>query len=153
MSDYLQLTSLRKLLKGEKVERDAATLPQSTTGDLFNVVGGRVAITQIIGEVTDDIQDQANATKLVATPTGGSASDICDVLDIDDDDEGTMYGITGDPTDNMVDDEGVMPGQEVPVIVKAGAVQLECAASNTGEVKWTVFYVPIDDGAYIAAAD
>lgn len=152
MSDYLQLKSLRKLLKGEKVERAAAALPQTTTGSLFNVVGGRVAITQIVGEVTTAIQDQLNNTRLVATPTGGAASNLCANLNIADDAIGTMYGITGAVATAMQDDLGVMPAQETDVIVKTGAVGLVCSASNTGEVKWTIFYVPIDDGAHVTAA-
>ena len=152
MSDYLQLKSLRKLLKGEKVERAAATLPQTTTGTLFNVVGGRVAITQIIGEVTTAIQDQANNTRLVATPTGGAPSNMCANLNIANDALGTIYGITGTVATAMQDDLGVMPEQATPLIVKAGAIGLVCAASNTGAIAWTVFYVPIDDGAYVTAA-
>ena len=152
MSDYLQLKSLRKLLKGEKVERAAATLPQTATGDLFNVVTGRVAITQIIGEVTVEIENQATNLRLVATPTVGTVSDLCVNLDIDADAVGTMYGITGDPTDALQDDNSVMPGQEVAVIVKEGAVQAITDESSTGEIRWTVFYVPIDDGAYIEVA-
>ena len=152
MSDYLQLKSLRKLLKGEKVERAAATLPQGATGTLFNVVGGRVAVLQIVGEVTTAIQDQLNNTRLVATPTGGAPSNLCANLNIADDAIGTMYGVTGTVGDALQDDLGVMPEQSVPFIVKEGAIGLVCSANNTGEVAWTLFYVPIDDGAHVTAA-
>jgi len=152
MSDYLQLKSLRKLLKGEKVERAAAALPQTATGTLFNVVGGRIAVLQILGQVTTEIQDQANNTRLVATPTGGAPSNLCANLNIADDAIGTMYGVTGTVLDALQDDLGVMPEQAVPFIVKEGAIRLVCAAGNTGEVAWTLFYVPIDDGAHVTAA-
>ena len=152
MSDYLQLKSLRKLLKGEKVERAAAALPQTATGTLFNVVGGRVAVLQILGQVTTEIQDQANNTRLVATPTGGAPSNLCANLNIADDAIGTMYGVTGTVANALQDDLGVMPEQAVPFIVKEGAIGLVCAAGNTGEVAWTLFYVPIDDGAHVTAA-
>ena len=151
MADFLEGKAVRTLNKGLVVRRAAATLPQTATGTLFNVVGGRVAITQILGEVTTAIQNQANNTRLVATPTGGAASNLCANLDIADDAVGTMYGITGTPANGMVDDLGVMPGQATPAIVKVGAIGLVCAASNTGEVAWTVTYVPIDDGAYVEA--
>ena len=38
------------------------------------------------------------------------------------------------------------------VIVNEGTIDLDCAASNTGSVKWTVLYYPIDEGAAIVAA-
>ncbi len=152
MSDYLRGKAVRKLLKGVQVNRDAATLPQATAGALFNVVGGRVTITQILGEVTTAIENQANATKLVAIPTGGSASDLCDTLDIGNDGVGTMYSITGAVGTAMQDDAGVVPDQTTPLIVKPGTISLDCAASNTGEVKWSIIYVPVDDGAYVEEA-
>lgn len=152
MSDYLEGKAVRKLHKGIAVSRATATLPQTATGTLFNVVGGRVMITEIIGEVTTAIQNQANNTRLVATPTGGAASNLCANLDIANDAIGTMYSITGTVGTAMQDDLGVAVGQTTPLIVKAGAIGLVCAASNTGSVAWTICYVPIDDGAYVEAA-
>ena len=152
MSDYLRGKAVRKILKGVQVNRDSATLPQGTDGALFNVVGGRVTITQILGEVTTAIQNQANDTNLVAIPTGGAASDLCDTLDIADDGVGTMYSITGTVGTAMQDDAGVVPDQTVPLIVKPGTISLDCDASNTGEVKWSVIYIPVDDGAYVEVA-
>jgi len=37
-------------------------------------------------------------------------------------------------------------------VLPVGTLDLRLAASSTGEVRWTIFYVPIDDGAYITAA-
>lgn len=39
-----------------------------------------------------------------------------------------------------------------PVVVPAGTIDLDCAASNTGSVKWSLFYWPLDPGAYVTAA-
>jgi hypothetical protein len=47
---------------------------------------------------------------------------------------------------------GAIIAETVPVVVAAGAIHLDCAASNTGSVKWSIWYVPFDDGAYITAA-
>jgi hypothetical protein len=38
------------------------------------------------------------------------------------------------------------------MVVAAGTIDLDCAASNTGSVKWSIWYVPLDDGAYVEAA-
>jgi hypothetical protein len=33
-----------------------------------------------------------------------------------------------------------------------GTLNLSCAASSTGSIKWSVWYVPVDDGATMTAA-
>lgn len=153
MSDYLVGKALRKLQFGVKVDRATATLPQTTAAAIFNVLVGRVLLTQIVGEVTTVIQTQANNTKLTGNPTTGTAVDICAALDITADEAGCLYGITGLNTDALIGaDAGALPGQTRPVVLAVGTLDLDCAASNTGSIKWTVFYVPVDDGAYMEAA-
>ena len=140
---------------GLRVDRATATLPQTTAAAIFNVLVGRVAITQIVGEVTTVIQTQANNTKLTANPTTGTSVDICAALDITADEVGCLYGITGLNTDALIGvNAGALPqvGGKGAVIVNVGTIDLDCAASNTGSVKWSIFYVPVDEGAYIEAA-
>jgi hypothetical protein len=143
----------RKMQLGIMVERATATLPQTTAEALFNVVGGRVAITQIVGQVTTAIENKANNTKLIANPTTGTSVDMCAVLNIAADEVGTLYGISGTISDAMIGiNAGLVPAQLRDVIVNVGSIDLACAASNTGSVKWVLFYYPIDDGAYVEAA-
>lgn len=138
---------------GMRVDRATATLPQTTAGALFNVVGGTVAITAIVGEVTTAIQNQANNTKLTANPTTGTSVDICAVLDIANDEIGTLYGITGTVGDALIGaNAGATQLPANPVVANIGTIDLDCAASNTGSVKWSIFYVPLEDGAYVEAA-
>ncbi|NUP18440.1 MAG: hypothetical protein HOZ81_20615, partial [Streptomyces sp.] len=79
--------------------------------------------------------------------------DLCAVLDITADQVGCLYGITGLFSDAMV---GANAGATVlprnPVVVAAGTIDLSCAASNTGSVKWSVTYIPLDNGASVTAA-
>lgn len=153
MSVLLPLNALRNGRLGQKVEQPAKTLPQSTAGALFTVSGGRVAITQIIGEVTTAIQNQANNTKLTSAPTTGTAVDLCAVLSIANKEVGCLFGISGLNSDAMIGvNAGLVPGQVRDVIVPIGSINLDCAASNTGAIKWTLFYIPIDDGASVTAA-
>jgi len=138
---------------GARVDRATATLPQTTASALFTVSGGRVAITQIVGEVTTVIQTQANNTKLTSAPTTGTAVDICAVLDISADEVGCLYGISGLNSDALIGlNAGALPAQSRYVVIPIGSINLDCAASNTGSVKWTLFYVPIDAGAVVTAA-
>lgn len=146
--------SIADINLGMRVDKPTATLPAGVAGALFNVIGGRVAILGgILGEVTTVIQTQANNTKLVANPTVGTSVDLCTVLDISADEVGCLYGVTGNVGDALVGaDAGYAPLPEQPLVVAEGTIDLNCAATSTGSVKWSIWYVPVDDGAYIEAA-
>lgn len=138
---------------GLRVDRDTAALPQTTTGSLFTVSGGNILLTLILGEVTTVIETQANNTNLVANPTTGTTTDLCAVLDITGGEEGTLYTISGTAGDALQSgSSGSVIAQAASVIVAPGAIQLTCAASNTGSVQWSVWYVPLVAGASVAAA-
>lgn len=147
--DPLQFAAV---LFGFRADKPAATLPQSTQGALFTVAGGRVAVLGLIGTVTTAIQNQANNTKLVANPTAGVDVDLCAALSIADDGVGLLYGITGVPGDALVGAGGAAPFAQRPVVVAPGTIDLNCAASNTGAIAWSIWYVPIDEGATVVAA-
>jgi hypothetical protein len=147
------LASLMNMLCGARVDRATATLPQTTQSALFTISTGRVLLFGIVGEVTTIIQNQANNTKLVANPTTGSDVDICAVLSIANKEAGCLFGITGLFTDAMVgSNAGATTWPYKPVVLPVGTLDLNCAASNTGNVKWSLWYVPLDDGASVAAA-
>ncbi|MFJ5984314.1 hypothetical protein [Lentzea sp. NPDC092896] len=155
-----QGSAFRKNLFGLKVDRATAALPQTTASPIFTVAGGRVLITGLIGEVTTAIQNQANNTKLIANPTTGSDVDLCAVVDVANLEVGGKLSLTPDldatPFSVALDKQlaGAIPmGFAAKAIcVAAGSIDLSCAASNTGSVKWSVFYVPLDDGATVTAA-
>jgi hypothetical protein len=142
----------KKQAIARSTERATAALPQSTAGALFTVTG-KVIVTDIIGEVTTIIQTQANNTKLVANPTVGADVDLCAVLDISADAVGSHYNITGTLANAMVNVAGgAGVAQAGRVIVKAGTIDLNCAASNTGAIKWTIHWIPIEKDADVVAA-
>ena len=156
MSVLIQGDQLRSLLCGVKVQRATAALPQTSTSTLFTVSGGKVLITSLIGEVTTVIQTQADNTKLTFDPTdAGATQDLCAVLDITADAVGTLYSVTGTPGTAMQDALNFLPSNKVPaqpIVLKPGSILLDCAASNTGSVKWELTYIPLDNGASVAAA-
>jgi hypothetical protein len=102
-----------------------------------------------VGEVTTVIQAQANATKLIANPTVGASVDLCATEDINADAVGTLYSITGTFADAMVATTSAAATAQVDVVVLA---ELECAASNTGAVKWVAHYIPLDPGSSMLEA-
>ena len=132
--------------------RPTDTLPATGDEALFTITGGRILLVQIIGEVTTVIQTQTNNTKLKFNPTAtGADTDICATLNISADAVGTLYGITGTIGDAMIDGLLQLKGQVAPLILSEGDIELDCSATNTGSVKWDVFYIPLDDGATVAA--
>ncbi len=138
---------------GFRTDRATANLPATTAAPIFNIVGGRVIILGIIGEVTTVIETQANNTKLISNPTVGTSLDICAVLDITADEVGCLYGITGIPGDALIGaNAGASPLCARQLVLPVGAIDLSCAATNTGKVKWSVLWLPLDDGAAVVAA-
>jgi hypothetical protein len=150
MSHFYETKAARTVAMGLVAERAAALPPQTDADDLFTVVGGRVLLRQIIGEVTIQIGNVANNTNLEFNPDDAARGDLCAVLDIDNDAVGTVYGITGTAANAMLDGTVIVAKQATELILKPGVIELHCAGnSGTGAIKWTVVYVPIDDGAHI----
>lgn len=138
---------------GFRTDRATATLPATTTQTLFTVSGGRVLILGVVGEVTTTVQTQACNTKLISTPTTGTAVDMCAVLDITADQVGCLYGITGIPADALVGaNAGLGLMCQRPQVVPIGNIGLNTAATNTGAAKWSIYWLPLDDGATLVAA-
>ena len=140
------------------VERATAALPQTTDVALFRITSGKVRILSIIGEVTTVIQTQANATKIKFNPSGtGSDVDLCATLDITADAVGTFYSITGTVATAMKGDTNLfvtVPANDIAypgLVLGPGDIELDCAASNTGNVKCTVKYVPEDSAGVLVA--
>lgn len=141
---------------GFRVDRATENLPQSTDTALFTITGGRVLLTAIIGEVTTVIETQANNTKLkINTTAAGADQDLCAVLDITGDAVGEMYTISGTVGDAMRSDLLIGLNSLLGaggLILSEGDIELDCAASNTGQVQWSLWYLPLDEGAVIATA-
>jgi len=139
-------------------EKAAAALPQTAAGTLFNVTGGKILVLGIYGEVTTVIQTQANVTKLqFVSTTPAATTDLCATLDITAKAVGSVFSIVGVLATAMkvTTNNLVVPADDIPapgLTIGIGAIKLNCGASNTGAVKWTIRWVPIEAGANVAAA-
>lgn len=148
-----QIDNLVAYHYGVKVERATATLPQSVAAAIFTVNVGRVIVRLLLGQVTTVIQSQTNATKVKSVPTAGSTVDLCATKDITGLEVGGKLVLNGTFATALTQaNAGAIIGQSTSVIVDPGTIQLDCAASNTGSVKWTLWFLPFDDGAYVTAA-
>lgn len=153
MSAGITGKSLRSIYAGQKVERATSTLPASTDLTIFNVAGGRIMLTSIIGEVTTAVQAQATATKIRHTSTTGAVTtDLCATVDLASAVAGTQFGISGGSATAAVIGSTVPTPTPVGLVLAIGALKLNTAATSTGAMRWTLTYVPLDDGASVTAA-
>jgi hypothetical protein len=132
--------------------RATAALPASASAAIFTVTG-KIRILNIMGTVTTVVQTQANNTKLEVVPTVGSTTALCTVTSTSAAAVGSTITIDGTLADALiVNAGGIGAYQAGSVVVPAGTINLNCAATNTGSVKWMIDYEPIDPGAIVVAA-
>jgi len=151
-------SDLSNPILGKKVTRAAADIFDGTTTSLFTVSGGRVLITHVELEVTGaQVDNTVSNTKLQSNPTLGTTVDLCANLNVQNDEIGTLYTITGTFADAL---QGVASGAQVGmepkgVIVPEGTIDVVSSAdAGTGGalISAEVWYMVLDSGAAIAAA-
>ena len=75
------------------------------------------------------------------------------MLSITADAVGELYTISGTVGDALRSDLLIGNGiLQDALVLSEGSIELDCAASNTGSVKWDLIYIPLDDGASVASA-
>ena len=144
-----------------QVSRPTLALPQTTNEQLFRIYGGRVLVRLLLGEVTTVIQNSDPVAKVAyaaltdAAALVGTEYDIASTLDLTSDEVGTLYTVIGDGT-------AIQSGNQVAGSVEIdspgwvaaqGQIVLICGASKTGNIKWDIWYQPLDDGAYVVSVD
>jgi len=145
-------TTLATLTLETRIERAAATLPQTTQTPYFSVYGGRCLVTLLLGEVTTIVQAQACAASWEADPTVGTTNAMCATFDVNGAEAGTLLTVIGPVATAMTAGKsGAVQGPSSPIVVAVGDLEFKTAANNTGATKWSLWYVPLDDGAYILA--
>jgi len=130
--------------------RAAAVIPATATGTLFNVVGGQVLVTSFFGVVTTVMSATATNLKINVSNTATTGStDICANVLVTSKAVGSIYAIPTLGSAATIDNYGA----RCPTFtLGAGAIRAITDATNTGAMKWYVTYVPLDSGAYVAAA-
>ena len=138
---------------GVHVAKASATVPQTTTQDLFTITGGRVLVTLLFGEVTTVIGSVTENIKVNANPTIGTTYIIASNVDCNALEPGGLLVVEGDGTALIktgLAGAGPIISGTAKWICPVGTIEMETGASTTGATKWDLFYVPIDDGAYVA---
>jgi hypothetical protein len=135
---------------GKRVDKGSTAIAAISTKPMFTITGGRVLVTALVGEVaTTDLQAQANALTIDVDPTVGLPGALATGIETNGALIGTTFSITGNPADAAIKNTGVAIGCVSPVIIPAGVITYATAADSTGEMKWSIWYIPIDPAAYV----
>lgn len=153
MSVLIQGDQIRALLLGVRVERATATLPQTTQSALFTVTGGRVLVTSLTGEVTTAIGATATNASIVGNPTTGTDVVVATATAVTSKEVGSLIAVAGTVgTALNVQNAGAGAASAAGFVAPVGTLDLLTTGSTTGSVKWTITYIPLDNGASVAAA-
>ena len=132
---------------------DRATANMTNGLDLFTVSGGRVLVNLILGEVTTIIETKTVNFKLQANPTTGTTNDMSANVDLSAKEAGTLISIAGTAgTATQTGSSGSVRAQDAAMVVATGTIAATVGDTHTGSVKWSLWYIPLDDGAYVTAA-
>jgi hypothetical protein len=151
MAAGVSLRAQRRNVYGATVERAAQVIPATGNVTLFTVAGGRVVVTYLIGEVTTVMSATATNAKLtsVSTAIGGAGTDICANTAV----TSLAVGNEFSPTAiGSAAQTGAVVTQNNEIVIPAGIIRLTTDATNTGAMRWTLLYLPLDDGATVTAA-
>ena len=122
--------------------------------DVFTVVGGNCFVKLFMGEATADIGNESVDLAVGANPTTGGTTVIAAALAIDDDETGSLYTVEGLTADLVqVGSSGSVPGAEQGFVVAPGVIEINMDDSTgVGAIAFTLWYVPLETGAYIEIA-
>lgn len=153
MSVYRDPNAPRFFTWGQRVDKAAGLLPQTTTATLFTVAGGRVLITSVVGNVTVATGATATNLKLTSTPTAGTAVDFATNVSVASKEAGShlLANLVTIGALTVVNaGAAVVPGGSSGLLVPPGVISWTTDANNTGQIKWSLTYIPFDDGSTVS---
>lgn len=154
MTTLIKNQDVRTIALGLGVSRATSNLPATAALPIFTITGGRILVRSLIGEVTTIIQAQACTVKVTSTPLAGSAVDLSAV-------SGSISGLevgarltlpSAAATALVTGNAGGVIGDQAKWIIGAGSLSYTTSATNTGQIKWDLIYVPLDVGVQVVAA-
>ena len=142
---------------GIRVDRATEAIPV-TTDTLFNVVGGRIALLGMVGEVTSVMDGTGTTIFPVANPTAaGTSTPLCALSgSMATKARGIRLSLPAAVGTGMLlaaTCGAAVLAQHPPWLIEAGTIDITVGGgANAGLMSWTVWYFPVDDGAYVEVA-
>jgi hypothetical protein len=155
--DQTQLENITPHVLGIRVD-SAAALITAAAVTKFTVSGGNVLMTWFYGEVKVVFPATNCTLGLIHTPTTGAASTIATSAggtDIVSAAAGMFLQLPAvlAGTLTLTATAYAVPLQRGRYILRPGALSITgSAAPATGTIAWTMFYVPVDPGAYVTGS-
>lgn len=142
------------------VSRPATTAAAllASAQNIFQVIGGRVLIRTVVGQVTTIIQAQTTNIKVTSTAkaadgstTVGTAVDVASNVDTNALEVGGLVYVEGDGTAAVKSNAGAafIGPNGGTWVAPQGFISFTSSATSTGGFKWDLFYQPLDEGAYV----
>lgn len=156
MTTIIQGDQLRTVLLGNKVEEPAAVLPATATAHLFTVSGGRVVVTGLVGQCTTVCTSTATTVSVGHTPLTGTASTtaLATATAVTSAEVGSLVSLPitkGALLVNVLAGGAAQAPGSGGYVVPPGTIDITTSATNTGAFKWTLTYIPLDNGATVTA--
>jgi hypothetical protein len=127
----------------------------STADDLFDVAGGAILITSMVGVVTTQIQAQATSVELALDADAGWTDyDFSTAVELNGDAAGTRYVFSDANESVLTPLEGADAGATILMSgwhCGEGMIELNSTAASTGNIKWYMTWIPMDDGTTVTA--
>ncbi len=150
-----QLDALRAYNVGVKVGPKASTAYTSTIAQtLFTIAVGKVLVKLFMATVTTIHQVTTLNIKTQTAPTTGTAVALSTDVDTTGLEAGGTIYVEGDGTASVKANGGVVLSSTTPLntgfIVSPGTITFTPSATATGATSWELWYVPLDDGAFVS---
>ena len=157
MANFVKGRDLRAMELGIQVVRAAAVLPaQTVTTPYFTVVGGRIILTSLNGIVTAINDGQATTLRFQAVPSVGNLSFMSAVsASLINAEIGAMLsldGVVATALQYAAANSGGVGAMTKYQVIQVGTIDaLTATATAPLTARWTMTYVPYDDGAYVTS--
>lgn len=140
------------------VASPARVFPQTTTDQIFRVRGGRVMVHLLIGELTVPTTTDPQLTLIAARLSNanvvvGTAVNIAATAALTSKEIGASIIALGSAAAFVISNAGVINATlgRIPFILPQGEIYMSTAASQAGQIKFDIWYQPLDEGAYVEA--
>jgi len=144
---------LRTFVTGIKIGPKASTAYTTTVAQtLFTVAVGKVLVKLFMATVSTIHASATQNIKTQTAPTAGTAVALSTDLDTNALELGGTLYVEGDGTATVKANGGVVLTSATGsggFIVSPGTITFTPSATQTGATSWELWYVPLDDGAYV----
>ena len=147
---------IRNAAFGYLVERAAAVVPTvaQSPQSIFTITG-RILVQLLLGEITTVLDGTVYTLKVTHDPTVGAAVDLSAALTMTSFTAGdyvTLGATVGAALTNNNGGIGSVVAPSPKLVLADGILTLTGSATQTGAMKWGLYYVPLDAGSNVVAA-